>query len=87
MDIKSTSDELQPQDPAYERCLQRLKEDLGLEDEALEVILNLRNQVTVLRARLRTLEADIKIYESNYGSRMTHYRQVFYEAEWEETEE
>jgi len=87
LDIKSTFNELQPEDPTYERCSQRLKEDLGLDDEALEVILNLRNQVTALQTRLRTLEADINIYESSYGSRMTRYRQVFYEAEWEETED
>lgn len=86
MDTRSTIRTLQPGDPAYERCLQRLKEDLSLDDEALEVILNLRNQVAVLRARLQTLEADIKVYESIYSSRITRYRQVFYEAEWEETE-
>lgn len=87
MDNKSTSNPLQPDDPAYERCLQRLKEDLGLDDEALEVILNLRNKVTVLQARLRTLETTMEIYESEHGSRLTRYRQVVYEAAWEETEQ
>lgn len=87
LEIKSTIMELQPDDPAYERCLQRLKEDLGLDEEALEVILNLRNQVTILQARLRTLETDIKIYKASYNSRMEGYRQIVYEAEWEETEQ
>lgn len=87
MDNKSTSNLLQPDDPAYERCLNRLKEDLGLDDEALEVILNLRNKVTVLQARLRTLETTMEIYESEHGSRLTRYRQVVYEAAWEETEQ
>jgi len=86
LEITRTFKELQPGDPDYERCLQRLKEDLGLDDEALEVILHLRNQVAVLQARLHTLEADIKIYQSRHSSRLTHYRQVYYEAEWEETE-
>lgn len=84
MENKSKISELQPGDPAYERCLQRLKEDLGLDDEALEVILNLRNQVAHLRARLHSLEAEIEIYETYQGSRMTRYRQIFYEAEWED---
>lgn len=87
MEVKSTIMELQPDDPAYERCLQRLKEDLGLDEEALEVILNLRNQVTLLQARLRMLEADINIYKTSYGSRMARYRQIVYEAEWEETDQ
>jgi len=87
LEKKFTVTVLQPGDPVYERCVQRLKEDLGLGDEALEVILNLRNQVTQLQSRLRTLEADIKIYETSYGSRMTRYREVVYEAEWEETED
>lgn len=84
---KFTVTELQPGDPAYERCLQRLKEDLGVDEETAEIIMNLRNQVTVLQARLHTLEADVKIYRSSYVSRLARYRQVFYEAEWEETED
>jgi len=72
-------------DAAYERCCQRLKEDLGLDDEAIEVILNLRNQVTVLQARLRQLESTVEIYQTGYGSRLTSYRQVFYEADWDDT--
>jgi hypothetical protein len=87
LEKKFTVNVLQPGDPAYERCMQRLKEDLDLDDEALEVILNLRNQVTVLQTRLKTMEADIKVYETNYGSRFTRYRQVYYEAEWEEADD
>jgi hypothetical protein len=51
------------------------------------VILNLRNKVTVLQAPLRTLETTMEIYESEHGSRLTRYRQVVYEAAWEETEQ
>ena len=84
MDNKSTSNMLQPDDAAYERCFQRLKEDLGLDEEAVEVILNLRNQVTVLQTRLHRLELTLEIYQVGYGSRLTSYRQVFYEADWED---
>jgi hypothetical protein len=76
---------LNEMDAAYERCCQRLKEDLGLDEEAVEVILNLRNQVTVLQARLHRLESTLEIYQTGYGSRLTSYRQVFYEADWEDT--
>ena len=85
MDNKSTSIMLEEADAAYERYFQRLKEDLGLDEEAVEVILNLRNQVTVLQARLRRLESTVEIYQTGYGSRLTSYRQVFYEADWEDT--
>jgi hypothetical protein len=76
---------LQPDDPSYERCCQRLKEDLGLDAEAIEVILNLRNQVTVLQSRLRRLESTLEIYQVRRGTRLTRYREVFQEADWEDT--
>jgi hypothetical protein len=85
VDRKSTSNRLQPEDSAYERCCQRLKEDLGLDDEAIEVILNLRNQVTVLQTRLHTLESTLEIYRLRHGTRLTRYREVFQEADWEDT--
>ena len=85
MDSESRSNILNEMDAAYERCCQRLKEDLGLDDEAIEVILNLRNQVTVLQTRLHWLESTLEIYQTGYGSRLTSYRQLFYEADWEDT--
>jgi hypothetical protein len=85
VDSESRSNMLNEMDAAYERCCQRLKEDLGLDEEAVEVILNLRNQVTVLQARLHRLESTLEIYQTGYGSRLTSYRQVFYEADWEDT--
>jgi len=85
VDSESRSNMLNEMDAAYERCCQRLKEDLGLDEEAVEVILNLRNQVTVLQARLHRLESTVEIYQTGYGSRLTSYRQVFYEADWEDT--
>jgi hypothetical protein len=84
VDNESTSNMLEEADAAYERSFQRLKEDLGLDEEAVEVILNLRNQVTVLQARMHRLESTLEIYQMGYGSRLTSYRQVFYEADWED---
>jgi len=84
VDNQSTSNKRDETDAAYERSFQRLKEDLGLDEDAVEVVLNLRNQVTVLQARLHRLESTLEIYQTGYGSRLTSYRQVFYEADWED---
>jgi hypothetical protein len=84
LDTRSRTHPLQPDDPAYERCVQRLKEDLGFDDEAIEVILNLRNQVTALQTRMRTLESTLEIYEIRHGARLTRYREVIEEASWED---
>ena len=84
MDNKLISEMLRPDDPAYERCYQRLKEDLELDDDAIEVILQLRNQVTVLQSRLRRLESALQIYEVRRGARLTRYREIFQEADWED---
>ena len=74
-------------EPALERCFQRLKEDLGLDEEAIEVILKLREQVVVLQNRLHRLESTLEIYEAGSNSRLTRYRQIVYEADWEEMQE
>jgi hypothetical protein len=84
VDSESRSSILNAADVAYERCWQRLKEDLGLDEEAVEVILNLRKQVTALQSRLHQLESTLEIYQVGVGSRLTSYRQVFYEADWED---
>jgi len=84
LNTRLTFDMLQPDDPAYERCCQRLKEDLGLDDEAAEIIVNLRNQVTVLQSRLRRLESTLEIYQVRRGTRLIRYREVFQEADWED---
>lgn len=83
-DTRSISYLLQPDDPAYERCYQRLKEDLDLNEESIEVILNLRNQVTLLQARLRSLESTLEIYEVRREARLTRYREMVEEANWED---
>ena len=74
-------------DELDERCRQRLNEELGLDEESVEVIMNLRDQVIALQARLRELEFMLGIYQAGYSSRLIRYRQVFYEAEWEDLEE
>jgi len=74
-------------DPELERFIQRLKEDLGLDEDAIEVVINLRNQVKGLQARVHTLETSMQFYEEHSGLRITRYRQVIVEAEWKEAPE
>ena len=69
---------------AEEQCRKRLKRDLGMNDDAVEVIMNLRSQVIALQARLNELESLVEIYDAENGSRLTRYRQVYYEAIWED---
>jgi hypothetical protein len=71
-------------DEAIERCRKRLKEDLGLDDDAIEVVMNLLDQVTALQARLRDLESTVEVYQAGYSTRLARYRQVYYEATWED---
>ena len=85
MDNKSRiSNLLHPDDAAYDRYYQRLKEDLGVEDEAVEIIVNLRNQVMILQTRLRTLESTLEIHQVRHTTRLTGYREVFQAADWED---
>jgi hypothetical protein len=72
-------------DDLDERCRQRLNEALGIDEESIEVIMNLRSQVIALQERLRELEAIMETYQSGYNSRLIKYRQVFFEAEWEDS--
>ena len=55
-----------------------------MDDEAVEIILNLRNQVMILQTRLRTLESTLEIHQMRHTTRLTSYREVFQEADWED---
>ena len=72
-------------DELEERCRHRLNEDLGMDEESIEVIMNLRSQVVALQQRLREMESMLETYQAGYNSRLIQYRQVFYEADWEDS--
>ena len=74
-------------DEVNERSRQRLNKELGLDEESIEVIMNLRGQVIALQTRLRELESMLGTYQAGYSYRLIRYRQVFFEAEWEDLEE
>jgi hypothetical protein len=77
--IRRLTDELEA------RCRQRLNEELGVDEESIEVVMNLRHQVIALQDRLKELESALETYRSGYSSRLIKYRQVFYEADWEDS--
>jgi hypothetical protein len=79
-----TSNVLRPNDAAYQRYCQRLKDDLGLDDETIEIIVKLRNQVMVLQTRLHRLESTLEIHEIRHNTRLTRYREILQEADWED---
>jgi len=68
------------------RCQQRLKEDLGIDEDSAEVILHLRNQVIALQSRLRELEAEVTTHKTNQHIRLACYREFLYEGSWIELE-
>ena len=76
--IRRLTDELE------ERCRQRLIAELGMDEESIEIIMNLRHQVIALQDRLKELESELETYRSGYSSRLIKYRQVVYEADWED---
>lgn len=72
-------------DELDERCRQRLNEELEIDDESIDVIMNLRSQVIALQQRLRDMESMLETYQAGYNSRLIKYRQIFYEADWEDS--
>lgn len=72
-------------DELDERCRQRLNEELEIDDESIDVIMNLRSQVITLQQRLRDMESMLQTYQAGYNSRLIKYRQIFYEADWEDS--
>lgn len=71
-------------DQADERCHERLKEELELDDEAVEVIMSLRRQVILLQTRLRAMEFTLATYQIEYGADRKQASQEFLEASWED---
>ena len=69
------------------RCRQRLRQDLGLSDKALEVIMHLRRQLISAQARLREVETELEIQRTGQSVRLARYREVSYEAMWQDTVE
>ncbi|MCJ7537631.1 MAG: chaperone modulator CbpM [Anaerolineales bacterium] len=68
------------------RSQRRLQDDLGVDEAAAEAILHLRSQVIELQSRIRQLEAELTAQYASQHMRLSHYRDVYYEATWIELE-
>ncbi|MBI9047623.1 MAG: hypothetical protein JEZ06_24270 [Anaerolineaceae bacterium] len=64
------------------RSQRRLQNDLGVDETAAETILHLRSQVIELQSHIRQLEAELSTQIANQHLRLSHYREVYYEAIW-----
>ena len=68
------------------RSQRRLQDDLGLDETAAEVILQLRSQVIKLQLNIRQLEAELTDQVVNRQVRLARYQEACYEATWIELE-
>ena len=68
------------------RIQRRLQADLGVDEAAAEVILNLRSQVIELQAHIRRLEAELESQNASQHLRLASYREAYFEATWIELE-
>lgn len=68
------------------RCQKRLKENLGIEQDAAELILNLRRQVVALQSHIYELETELVDLKASLLLRLANNRDVFFEATWIEVE-
>jgi len=69
---------------ANDRLRQRLKADLELDEDAIEVILNLHNQIMALQTRLQELESRMQVYQVESEGRFARYRETYFEAVWKD---
>jgi hypothetical protein len=68
------------------RSQRRLQKDLGVDEAAAKAILHLRRQVVELQSHIRQLEVELTTHYDNQHLRLTHYREVYFEATWIELE-
>ena len=71
-----------PYEGYHSRSQRRLQDDLGVDEVAAEVILNLRSQVIELQSHIRRLEAELAVHNASQHMRLASYREVYFEATW-----
>jgi hypothetical protein len=64
------------------RSQRRLKNDLGVDEVAVEAILHLRRQVLELQSHIRQLESELAAQVDSQHTRLARYHEVYYEATW-----
>ena len=73
-----------PHEGYESRSQRRLQEDLGIEEDAAETVLHLRNQIIALQSRIRELETELNAQNASQNMRLARYREIYYEATWTE---
>ena len=68
------------------RSQRRLQKDLGVDEAAAEVIVNLRSQILELQSHVRQLENELAAQDASRRLRLARYRELYYEAIWIELE-
>ncbi len=68
------------------RRTQRLREELGINEEGIEVVVRLLTQLEELKERLRLLEAELDRHARRRSARAARY-EVYLEASWREVDE
>ena len=71
-----------PSEGYESRSQRRLKQDLGVDEAAVEAILRLRSQVIELQSRIRQLEVELIAQNSSQQLRLARFREVYSEATW-----
>jgi hypothetical protein len=59
-------------------------EELGIDEQDVDVILRLRQQVVTLQVQVRELETQLSTYRAERQIRIVHYRQSYSEPAWRE---
>jgi hypothetical protein len=71
-----------PYEDYESRTKRRLQDDLGVDEAAAETILRLRSQVIELQSQIRQLETELAAQYASQHMRLSHYREVYFEATW-----
>ena len=75
-----------PHEGFEKRSQRRLQDDLGLDEAAAEVIMDLRRQLIELQLNIRQLEAELTSHVAGRQLRLAHEQEACYEASWIELE-
>ncbi len=73
-------------DQSRQRCRRRLREELLLDDESIEIILRLRSELLVAQRVVVGLQGELAVYRSERGMRLTDYRGGVVEASWRQAD-
>jgi hypothetical protein len=80
-----TPDFYDDSDQFTQRRRRRLREDLDLDEESVEIILRLRSQLVTMQKLVVELQAELAVRRSEHGRRFVEVRRSSSEALWRDT--